>query len=129
PAGREEPVLPPPPELAGHVVVVGMNTLGRAIVERLRARGETVVAVDTDPAKLEGLGAHTVFGSADSPAVLHEASVQRAKLVVAAPQIEEANALLAYRCAQLGVPISVHAFEPALVDELIEIGADHLMIS
>ena len=117
------------PSLEGHVVVVGMNTLGQSVVRRMAARGERVVAVDTDPAKLARLPALTVFGNADHPAVLDEAGVAHAKLVVAAPQIEDSNALLAYRCRRMGVPASVHAFDPSLEDELLEIGADHLMIS
>jgi Kef-type K+ transport system membrane component KefB len=119
---------PPPSPLQGHVVVVGMNTLGRTLVHRLAARGETVVAIDTDPSKLEALPARTVFGNADSAAVLRRAGVDRARLVIAAPQIEDVNALIAYRCNRVGVPVSVHAFDPTLGDELLEIGADHLMM-
>jgi hypothetical protein len=52
-----------------------------------------------------------------------------ARLVVSALQIEDVNALLAYRCSRLGVPVSIHAFDPSLAHELLEIGADHLMIS
>jgi len=122
---------PPPrtPAPEGHVVVVGMNTLGRMLVERFADLGERVVAVDTDAAKLRGLPAAIVVGSVDSPALLREADVARARLVVSALQIEEANSMLAYRCGQLGVPVSIHAFDPTLVPELRELGARHLMIS
>jgi Kef-type K+ transport system membrane component KefB len=113
----------------GHIVVVGMNTLGRLAVERFAARGERVVAVDVDPRQLLGLPAETVFGSADHPAVLRGAGVARAKLVVVATRLEDTNALLAYRCNRMGVPVSVHAFDPALEEELLDIGADHVMIS
>ncbi|HUG41183.1 MAG TPA: cation:proton antiporter [Longimicrobiales bacterium] len=115
--------------LAGHVVVVGMNTLGRRLVEGLTARGELVLAVDTDPRKLAGLPCPTLLGNTDHPAVLEEAGVPRAKLVVSALQIEDANALLTYRTARMGVPVSVHAFDPSLVEELRSFGATHLMVS
>ncbi|MEX0890941.1 MAG: NAD-binding protein, partial [Gemmatimonadota bacterium] len=121
------PPRPPAPE--GHVVVVGMNTLGRTLVERFAALGERVVAVDTDATKLADLPAETLVGSVDSPALLREADVQRARLVVSALQIEEANSMLTYRCGQLGVPVSIHAFDPTLVPELRELGARHLMVS
>jgi Kef-type K+ transport system membrane component KefB len=124
--GPTEPALPTP--LEGHVVVIGMSTLGRTLVHRLSERGETVVAIDTDPTKLEGLPADKVFGNADSAAVLRRAGVERARLVIATPQIEDVNALIAYRCNRSGVPVSVHAFDPTLMDELLEIGADHLMV-
>lgn len=126
PGGRE---TEEPRERSGHVVVVGMNTLGRLLVEALSHMGDHVVAVDTDAGKLEGLPADTVVGSTDQLATLDAADATRARLVVSALQIEDANALLAWRCRSEGVPVSVHAFLPSLVAELREIGADHLMIS
>ena len=41
----------------------------------------------------------------------------------------DTNALIAYRCNRMGVPVSVHAFDPGLEEELLDIGADHVMIS
>ena len=113
----------------GHVVVVGMNTLGREIVARLADRGELLVAVDTDRRKLRGLPATAVVGTIDDPAVLEHAGIERAKLVVSALQIEDVNSMLVYRCAQLNVPVSVHAHDPSFAHQLLEIGADHLMVS
>lgn len=120
----EEPVSAGP---EGHVLVVGMNALGRALVEAFAERGERVVAMDTDPAKLTELPARTVVGSSNVPSVLEEAGLERARLVVAALQIEDANALLAHRCREAGVPVTVHAFAPTVEEELIELDVDHLM--
>lgn len=122
-----EPGSTAPP--SGHVVVIGMNTLGRELARRFADLGDRVVAVDTDPAKLEGLPAETVYGSADNPAVLERARVGEARLVVSALRIQDVNALLAWRLQRLGVPVSIHAFDAALADELTEIGADHLMVT
>jgi Kef-type K+ transport system membrane component KefB len=127
--GGEELGLQPDAGPTGHIVVIGMNTLGRMAVERFARRGERVIAVDIDPGQLVGLPAETVFGSADHPAVLRRAGVASAKLVVVATRLEDMNALLAYRCNRMGVPISVHAFDPVLEEELLDIGADHVMIS
>jgi len=124
--GEEEPAVG---GREGHVVIVGMNTLGRRLAERFLEMGERVLAIDTDPRKLGQLPVDVVLGSADNPVVLDEAGIGRAKLVVSALQIEDANSMLAYRCNQLGVPVSIHAFDPTLAHELLEIGADHLMIS
>lgn len=118
-----------PADREGHIVVVGMNTLGRMLVERFAAAGESVFAIDTDRAKVRGLRAVTLVGTVDDPAVLEHARIGSAKLVVSALQIEDVNSMLAYRCAQLGVPISVHAFDPSFAHDLLEIGADHLMVS
>jgi Kef-type K+ transport system membrane component KefB len=117
-------------EWAGHVVVVGMNHLGRTLVRRFVALGEDVVAVDTDAGKLAGLdGADTFLGDVTSLAVVEETGIPRAKLVVSALQIEDVSSLLAYRCRRMGVPVSIHAFHSSMVAELLEIGVDHLMIS
>jgi hypothetical protein len=126
-AGGEDETIAAP--LARHVVVVGMNTLGRMLVRRFGDRGEDVLAVDTDASKLEGVGTRTLVGDVTIGAVIEAAGIPRAKLVVSTLQIEDVNSLLAYRCARLAVPVSIHAFDPTLVDELLEIGADHLMVS
>ncbi|MGH7475406.1 MAG: cation:proton antiporter [Longimicrobiales bacterium] len=111
------------------IVVVGMNALGRLIVEELHARNQRVLAIDTDPAKLAGLPVETMVGSVDSPAVLEKAGVANAKLVVSALQIEDTNNLLTYRCRRAGIPISVHAFDTSVVPTLEELGANHVMLS
>ena len=58
---------------SGHMIVVGMNTLGRELVRRLVAKGENVLAVDTDQGKLEGLPGSQLRGSVDYLSVLEEA--------------------------------------------------------
>ena len=118
-----------PAELTDHVIVVGMNSLGRYLVEELVARGETVLAVDVDAAKLAGLPCERLQGSTEHRAVLAEAQLPRARLLISALQIEEANRLLAYRSREAGVPSSIHAFDPILTEELTESGATHLMVS
>jgi len=116
--------------LREHVIVIGMNTLGRRLARELVARGETVVAIDTDPGKLQSLhGAETLIGTVDDAGVLEHASWEHAKLVVSALQIEDTNALLTHRCHRAGVPVCIHAFDTSLIDELRELGADHLMVS
>ncbi|MQA92344.1 MAG: portal protein [Gemmatimonas sp.] len=117
-----------PKSLHGHVIVVGMNSLGLRLVNELNELGETVLAVDTDPSKLEGLSTRTLLGSIDHPSVLEEASLKEARLVVSALQIEDTNNLLTYRCRQADVPCSIHAFDRSVIRELRQLGANHLMI-
>lgn len=117
------------PSMAGHIIVVGMNSLGLRIVRELTRRGESVLAVDVDAGKLLGLPCPTLQGSTEHPSVLAEAGLSRARLLVSALQIEDANKLLAYRSRQAGVPSSIHAFDPSLADELREDGATHVMVS
>jgi Kef-type K+ transport system membrane component KefB len=129
--GSTESEDEPAPDLPlyGHVIVVGMNALGRRIVEGLILLGETVVAIDTDSHKLADIPCQTVLGSVDHPSVLDAAGLDHAKMVVSALQIEEANNLLAFRARSAGVPVSIHAFDRAVVPELREIGVDHLIDS
>ncbi|MDZ7779021.1 MAG: cation:proton antiporter [Gemmatimonadota bacterium] len=115
--------------LRDHVIVVGMNSLGQRIVEGLRQRGVATLAVDTDPLKLAEVDGPVLVGDTDDLTVLESAGIRRAELVVSALQIEGANNLLAYRCRTLGIPCSVHAFDVAVVPDLREIGATHLMDS
>lgn len=116
------------PALEDHIIVVGMNTLGMRIVHELAERGERVLAIDTDAAKLRDVPAHTVLGSIDDSSVLDEAHFTAARLVISALQIEDSNNLLTYRCRSAGIPVSIHAFDPSLIDELRELGADHIMV-
>ena len=114
-----------------------MNTLGRLLVSRLGGLGARVLAVDTDTAKLEGLepegpeagAVSTLVGDLTLRPVFEEADAHRAALVISTVQIEDVNSLLTFRCRRAGVPVSVHAFDPSLAEELLEIGASHLMVS
>ncbi|HUG12125.1 MAG TPA: cation:proton antiporter, partial [Opitutaceae bacterium] len=118
---------PPPTPLRGHVVVVGMNALGRKIATRLHEQGENVLAIDTDPRKLASMPCRTMLGNVEYPSVLHEASLASAKLAVSALQIEGTNHLFAFQCKSMGVPCAIHAFDISVIDDLLVLGADYLM--
>lgn len=111
-----------------HVIVVGMNTLGRDLVRRLCQRGETVIAIDTDPTKLKGLPCRTLHGSVEYLTVLDEAGYDRAKLLISALRIEHVNDILAYRCQLAKVPCAVHVVDVSVADSLLDLGAAYLMI-
>ncbi|MFT5837016.1 MAG: Kef-type K+ transport system membrane component KefB [Candidatus Azotimanducaceae bacterium] len=113
----------------GHVIVVGMNALGREIVTQLTARGETVLAIDTDPRKLEGLGAAEILiGSVEYESVVEEIGLRSARLVISALQIEDANNLLAYRCRSAKVPCAIHAFDISVIDDLLELDTCYMFM-
>ncbi|MCX7869194.1 MAG: NAD-binding protein, partial [Terrimicrobiaceae bacterium] len=114
---------------SGHVIVVGMNSLGRRLARELVRRGCQVLAIDTDSRKLRGLPCEGLVGSTEYLDVLLDAGLPRAALLVSALRIEEANELLAYRCRQFGVPCSIHAVDLSVVDNLLELGAAYLMLS
>jgi Trk K+ transport system NAD-binding subunit len=127
-AGKPESTKARTAELSGHVIVVGMNTLGREIVKRLHEKGEMVLAVDTDPRKLAGLPGRQLLGSVEYLSVLQEAGLERARLLVSALRIEETNDLLAYRCQAAGVPSAIQVVDMSVTDSLLDLGVDYLMI-
>ncbi|MEM1221578.1 MAG: cation:proton antiporter [Verrucomicrobiota bacterium] len=113
---------------AGHIIVIGMNALGREIVQRLCERGESVIAIDTDLKKLEGLApAKTVIGNVEYESLIREIGLREAKLVISALQIEDANHLLAYRCRSAGVRCAIHVFDVSVMDDLIDLETDYLI--
>jgi|688.fasta_scaffold83607_2 Kef-type K+ transport system membrane component KefB len=115
--------------LQGHIIVVGMNALGRNLVGRLVDKGEDVLAIDTDPVKLEGLPGRKLLGSVGYLSVLQQAGFSRAKLIVSALQIEEMNDLLAYRAKSVGVPCAIHVVDFSVVDNLLDLETDYLIVS
>lgn len=113
----------------GHCIVVGMNAMGRAIAKALAQRGQSVLAVDTDPKKLTDLGAaETFIGSVEYESVVEEIGLRRAHLVVSALQIEDVNHLLAYRCKAFGVRCAIHAFDLSMVDDFLDLETAYLLM-
>jgi Kef-type K+ transport system membrane component KefB len=115
-------------ELEGHVIVVGMNSLGRELVRRLDHAGWPVLAIDTDPKKLEGLPGHGLLGDAESLALLNEARLDKARLLISTLHIEPANDLLAFRCKQAGVPAAIHAVDLDYIGHLLDMDTAFLMV-
>ncbi len=111
----------------GHMIVVGMNSLGRSLVQRLHERGEVVVAVDTDPAKLDGLPCEKVLGDVSYASLLEEIGLPTARLLISALQIEDTNDFLAYFCKSHGVPCAIHAVDMHGVDGLLEMDVAYLI--
>lgn len=114
---------------AGHILVIGMNSLGKRIVRELHGKGCQVLAVDTDARKLRHLPCETLLGSTEFLDVLLDAGLPRARLLISALRIEEANELLAYRCRQFGIPCCVHAVDLSVVDNLLELDVNYLILS
>ncbi len=126
--GAEEDTESAPTGLRDHVIIVGMNTLGRRMAKDLHTRGELVLGIDIDPRKLAGLPCDVLMGNAEYLSVLEEAGLHHAKLFVSALQIEDSNELFAYRAKSFGVPSCILAVDMHSVDGLLELDVDYLMI-
>lgn len=127
-AVRERPPSKPDAFLKGHIIVVGGNSLGRAIIHRLTNEGEKVLAIDTNPQRLSNLKCRVLIGDAEDWALLEEANLAQAKLLVSALHIEDTNDLLAYRCRQLALPCAIHAVDLSQIHNLLDMDVTYLMI-
>jgi Kef-type K+ transport system membrane component KefB len=110
-----------------HVVVVGMNELGRGIATALHERGALVLAIDSDPRKLEGLPCPVMVGNVEYLSLLQEAGLPDAALVISTLRIEATNRMLMFHCRQWGVPAVIHAFDRSVIAGLRALGPDYLI--
>jgi Kef-type K+ transport system membrane component KefB len=128
-ARRAESEAPPPARPRDHVIVVGMNDLGRRVASLLHDQGESVLAIDTDFRKLAGLRCRTLVGDIDYASTLEEAGLAEARVAISALRIESVNKLFVFRCKLANVPVGVYALDRPIRDQLREIGASYLVES
>jgi CPA2 family monovalent cation:H+ antiporter-2 len=100
---RDDPLAELPADVAshtltGHVVLVGFGRVGRHIAESLDAQGLAYVVAEQQREAVEKLrkrGIHAVVGDASESAVLIQAHVARAKmLVIATPDAFQARKMI-----------------------------------
>lgn len=88
-----------------YVVIVGCGRLGSTVANTLSSQGESVVVIDRDPASFARLSTEfsgfRVEGDAAELAVLREAKVDRADLVLAAADRDNLNLFVAQAAKRL----------------------------
>lgn len=86
---------------------MGAGEVGSYIAERLSRESHDVVVIDADRGRLGDLAEHldvlTVLGSGSSPAVLEEAGLARADILVAVTDNDEVNLLACLQARQADV--------------------------
>lgn len=93
------------------IVIIGAGNAGKNLAERLSSEQHDIVVVDRDAEKLALVQAsvdiQTVEGEGTSPAVLEEAGVRKADLLVAVTNRDEVNILACAFANLAGVPMKV----------------------
>lgn len=92
--------------LRGHTVICGLGEKGALLLERFRARGERVVAIEQDQENdtlrhARDQGVICLGGDATHPKLLARARVDRARRVIAVCGDDGTNAEIAARCGDL----------------------------
>jgi trk system potassium uptake protein TrkA len=94
-----------------HVIVFGAGEVGVHIADRLSREGHDVVLIDRDPERIsqaeERLDVQFVTGRGTSPAVLEQAGINKAGLLVAVTNNDEANLISALMGKQAGVETTI----------------------
>jgi len=94
-----------------HVIVFGAGEVGLHVSERLVREGHDVALVDKDPARIAGaqerLDVETVLGAGSSPGVLEQAGLNKAGLLVAVTNDDEANLITAAMAKEAGVETTI----------------------
>ena len=89
-----------------YVIVVGMGEVGRYVAQVLQTEGHDVVAIDVDQQALdhveERLDVATLVGYGSTPAVLKQAGVDKADMLVAVTNHDETNLVAALAGRHLG---------------------------
>jgi voltage-gated potassium channel len=116
-------------QLTDHVVVCGWGRVGKAIARQLAASGKTVVVVDSDPRRLEGIAFLHVVGDATDDNVLLEAGIERASTLIAAIDTDADNLFitLSGRSIRSDLFIIARARDEGSDSKLLRAGADRVV--
>jgi K+:H+ antiporter len=121
-----------PPQVSGHVVVVGFGRVGRHVVDVLGRLGVPHLVVEMDPertAELERLSVPTLFGDAANSEVLDHAGLNRARALVTTLPDGAASELVvaAARDRAPAVPIVARAASAEGMKRLAKLGAQDVI--
>ncbi|MBB2205031.1 YbaL family putative K(+) efflux transporter [Gluconacetobacter takamatsuzukensis] len=115
--------------LRNHAVVVGYGRVGALVAEGLLRRHWPLLVIETGDsaiASVRAQGGEAILGNAADPAILAEANITAARLlVVAIPEAFEAGQVVEQaRAANPAITIIARAHFDSAVDHLRQLGAD-----
>jgi len=114
------------------IVIIGAGAVGSYLAERLSAEGQDVVVIESDEdvaAQLQtSVDCLVVTGNGASPAVLEEAGLRDADLLIAVTTLDAVNILACNAAVRFGVPQKVaRVTDPGLREGLAELGVDFII--
>jgi Kef-type K+ transport system membrane component KefB len=121
---------PPPPPLAGHVVLLGSGTTGMPLLETLLATGHEVVVVDDDPsviARVRDAEVVAIRGEASDRLVLERACAAQALVISSTIRRPADNRRLLQYAS--GVPVLVRVFEEEDSEWILAMGGTPIVYS
>jgi voltage-gated potassium channel len=98
-----------PMELKDHVILVGEGIIARNTAEELKHRGVVFVQIMATKAGTDTPGQHIIEGDATNDAVLQQAGIQHARMVIAAREDDGENAFIALGAKDLNPNVRVMA--------------------
>ena len=112
------------------ILIVGMGRTGTAAYDHLAPRGLPLVALDSDPAKVEShvaRGRHVVFADAEDVGLWEHMKAPQLRYVILAANDAEAKIIAARQLRQNGFDgvIVAHSLYADHAEAIIRAGADH----
>lgn len=114
--------------MQGHMILCGWGRVGRAIAHRA-APGADIVVVDSSPERIATVDCPYVQGDATDEAVLREAGIDRARVLVTALNADADNLYVALTARSMAPELFIvsRAVNESAVGKLIQAGADRVV--
>lgn len=120
------------PELSKHVVVIGADRVGKAVIEYLKKANIETLVLDYNPTtvrRLRDQGYHTLYGDISDPEIIENLQLETAHLVIStASGMRDSLALLdACRIKKVKAQVVVRTVDADQEQTLKEAGADYVI--
>ena len=99
-------------KMSGHTIVCGYGKFGEIVSDELARAGNTIVAIEIDPAREADLAEAKlpfILGSAAQDEVLERAGIREARVIVVATSSESENVFITLAARELNPQIRIHA--------------------
>jgi voltage-gated potassium channel len=117
----------------GHTIVAGFGRVGALVCEGLSGSERTFVIIEHDPeraAEMAARGFPHLIGDATEEAILREAGIERAAVLVTAMPNDAANVFITLTARELSPEILIiaRAEQPSTQKKLKQAGANHVIM-